>query len=55
VWIDTNRQDKQLVEETFRGVSSPAYIPGPFSDIAENGVCQFVDWYCDTMKQKLSD
>lgn len=55
VWIETNNQDKQLVEETFRGVSSPSYIPGPFSDIAENGVCQFVDWYCDTMKQKLSD
>jgi Rieske 2Fe-2S family protein len=55
VWLDTNDQDKQLVEETFRGVSSPSYIPGPFSDIAENGVCQFVDWYCDTMKQKLSD
>lgn len=55
VWLETNKQDKQLVEETFRGVSSPSYIPGPFSDIAENGVCQFVDWYCDTMKQKLSD
>lgn len=55
VWLATNDQDKQLVEETFRGVSSPSYIPGPFSDIAENGVCQFVDWYCDTMKQKLSD
>jgi Rieske 2Fe-2S family protein len=55
VWLATNDQDKQLVEETFRGVSSPSYIPGPFSDIAENGVCQFVDWYCDTMKQKLND
>ncbi|MBQ0757052.1 MAG: aromatic ring-hydroxylating dioxygenase subunit alpha [Amphritea sp.] len=54
VWLATNNQDKQLVEETFRGVSSPSYIPGPFSDIAENGVCQFVDWYCDTMKQKLT-
>jgi Rieske 2Fe-2S family protein len=54
VWLATNDQDRQLVEETFRGVSSPSYIPGPFSDIAENGVCQFVDWYCDTMKQKLS-
>jgi Rieske 2Fe-2S family protein len=54
VWLATNTQDKKLVEETFRGVSSPSYIPGPFSDIAENGVCQFVDWYCDTMKQKLN-
>ncbi|MCZ2722589.1 aromatic ring-hydroxylating dioxygenase subunit alpha [Marinomonas sp. 15G1-11] len=55
VWVDTNNQDRELVEETFRGVSSPSYIPGPFSDIAENGVCQFVDWYCDTMKAKLSE
>ncbi|MEH6578458.1 MAG: aromatic ring-hydroxylating dioxygenase subunit alpha [Amphritea sp.] len=55
VWLATNDQDRQLVEETFRGVSSPSYIPGPFSEVAENGVCQFVDWYCDTMKKKLSD
>ncbi|WP_163830815.1 aromatic ring-hydroxylating oxygenase subunit alpha [Spartinivicinus ruber] len=55
VWLATNDQDRQLVEESYRGVSSPAYIPGPFSDIAENGVCQFVDWYCDTMKSKLTD
>ncbi len=54
VWLATNDQDKKLVEETFRGVSSPSYVPGPFSDIAENGVCQFVDWYCDTMKKKLN-
>ncbi|WP_067098987.1 aromatic ring-hydroxylating oxygenase subunit alpha [Marinomonas atlantica] len=54
VWLATNDQDRQLVEETFKGVQSPAYKPGPFSDIAENGVCQFVDWYCDTMKKRLS-
>lgn len=54
VWMATNEQDRQLVEETFRGVSSPSYIPGPFSDISENGVCQFVDWYCATMKKKLT-
>jgi glycine betaine catabolism A len=55
VWLATNDQDRQLVEETFRGVSSPSYIPGPFSDLAENGVCQFVDWYCATMQKKLAD
>ncbi|OMH36262.1 aromatic ring-hydroxylating dioxygenase subunit alpha [Motiliproteus sp. MSK22-1] len=54
VWLATNDQDRQLVEETFRGLRSPSYVPGPFSEIAENGVCQFVDWYCDTMKSKLS-
>lgn len=54
VWLATNDQDRRLVEETFQGTSSPSYVPGPYSDIAENGVCQFVDWYCDTMKKKLS-
>lgn len=53
VWIATNRQDKELVEESHRGIRSPSYTPGPFSDIAENGVCQFVDWYCDTMRARL--
>jgi len=53
VWLATNTQDKQLVEESYRGIRSPSYTPGPFSDIAENGVCQFVDWYCDTMKSRL--
>ncbi|WP_298723122.1 aromatic ring-hydroxylating dioxygenase subunit alpha [uncultured Oceanisphaera sp.] len=55
VWLATNNQDRKLVEETFQGTGSPSYIPGPYSDIAENGVCQFVDWYCDTMKKKLND
>ena len=53
VWLATNDQDRELVEETFQGTLSPIYQPGPFSDIAENGVCQFVDWYCETMLQKL--
>ncbi|WP_261844904.1 aromatic ring-hydroxylating oxygenase subunit alpha [Aliamphritea ceti] len=53
VWLSTNDQDRELVEETFRGTGSPSYTPGPFSEIAENGVCQFVDWYCDTMKTRL--
>ena len=55
VWLATNEQDRQLVEESFQGNGSPSYIPGPYSDIAENGVCQFIDWYCDTMHKKLSD
>ncbi|MBD8120427.1 aromatic ring-hydroxylating dioxygenase subunit alpha [Pseudomonas lutea] len=54
VWIATNDQDRVLVENAQVGVNSPAYEPGPFSDIAENGVCQFDDWYCDIMQQRLS-
>lgn len=49
VWLATNDQDRRLVEGTQAGVTSPTYEPGPFSEIAENGVCQFDDWYCETM------
>ncbi|MDH4564106.1 aromatic ring-hydroxylating dioxygenase subunit alpha [Pseudomonas sp. BN411] len=55
VWIATNDQDRRLVEGAQAGVSSPAYEPGPYSEIAENGVCQFVDWYCTTMISRLAD
>ena len=53
VWLATNDQDRRLVEGTQAGVSSPTYEPGPFSENAENGVCQFDDWYCDTMLTRL--
>jgi len=55
VWLATNDQDRKLVEGTQAGVISPAYEPGPYSDLAENGVCQFDDWYCETMRRKLGD
>ncbi len=55
VWVATNDQDRRLVEETQRGVSSPAYVPGRYSDISEYGVSQFIDWYCDTMRQRLAN
>ncbi|MEQ6292166.1 aromatic ring-hydroxylating dioxygenase subunit alpha [Vogesella sp. GCM10023246] len=55
VWIATNDQDRGLVEGTHAGVTSPAYQPGRYSDVAENGPCQFDDWYCDTMKSRLAD
>lgn len=54
VWWATNDQDRKLVEGTHAGVSSPAYEPGPYSDLAENGPCQFDDWYCETMHRRLA-
>lgn len=54
VWIATNDQDRELVEGTHAGVLSPAYQPGRYSDLAENGPNQFDDWYCHTMQQRLS-
>ncbi|MFJ4156136.1 aromatic ring-hydroxylating dioxygenase subunit alpha [Pseudomonas sp. NPDC089752] len=55
VWIATNDQDRVLVEGTQVGVTSPTYEPGPLSATAETGVCQFVDWYCATMLDRLQD
>ncbi|WP_424933298.1 aromatic ring-hydroxylating oxygenase subunit alpha [Amaricoccus macauensis] len=49
VWIATNDEDRRVVEDNQQGVNSPAYAPGPYSQIQESGVIQFVDWYCDTM------
>jgi ferredoxin-NADP reductase len=54
VWNETNLQDKQLVEENQRGVNSTAYSSGPYSPIHEDGVAQFVDWYCDFSLKALA-
>lgn len=53
VWIATNDQDMRLVEETQRGATSPAYEPGPFSEVQEDGCIKFVDWYTSTMMRRL--
>lgn len=54
VWMNTNDEDRQVVEENQKGILSPAYEPGPYSTIQEEGVIQFVDWYCDTMTTRLA-
>ena len=36
-----------------RGVTSPAYEPGPYSPTEEEGVEQFVDWYVQRMRTHL--
>jgi Rieske 2Fe-2S family protein len=54
VWNATNDQDRRIVEENQRGVSSPAYEPGPYSPVHEGGVTQFVDWYCNFTERAIS-
>jgi stachydrine N-demethylase len=49
VWSATNSQDAALVERAQRGVSSPAYRPGPYSPAEEEGVIQFIDWYVNRL------
>jgi Rieske 2Fe-2S family protein len=45
VWDKTNQQDRWLAENNQRGVNALSYRPGPYSEIAEQGVIQFVNWY----------
>ena len=54
VWIATNDEDRQVVEENQLGILSPAYEPGPYSPSQEEGVIQFVDWYCNLMTRRLA-
>jgi Rieske 2Fe-2S family protein len=53
VWLATNDQDRRVVEENQIGINSPAYEPGPYAPDQEDGVIQFVDWYCRTMRGGL--
>ena len=53
VWIATNDEDREVVETNQLGVSTPAFVPGPYSDYWESGVIQFVDWYADAMERAL--
>lgn len=54
VWLATNAQDAELVERNAAGTRSPAYEPGPYSDLHEAGVIQFIDWYCGALERHLA-
>ncbi len=54
VWMQTNDQDRRIVEENAFGIKSPAYEPGPYSELHEGGVMQFVDWYCRNVETRLT-
>ena len=49
VWRATNDQDRTLVARTQLGVSSPAYVPGPYSP-TEGQVEAFVNWYVGRLR-----
>ena len=55
VWTETNDEDRRIVEENAFGIRSPAYEPGPYSELHEGGVIQFVDWYARFMEPRLSE
>ncbi|GGB41826.1 (2Fe-2S)-binding protein [Roseibium aquae] len=54
VWLHTNDEDRRIVEENQRGILSPAYEPGPYSELQESGVVQFVDWYAQSLQRGLT-
>jgi len=53
LWLTTNNQDIELVENNQRGVNSIGYVPGPYSEEAEALVGRFTDWYCAEAKRAL--
>jgi Rieske 2Fe-2S family protein len=55
VWTETNDQDRRIVEENAFGIQSPSYEPGPYSEMHEGGVIQFVDWYTRFMEPRLAE
>ena len=52
VWNATNAQDAAFVAETQRGVSSPAYLPGPIAP-SEYMVQLFHNWYAEQLRTQL--
>ncbi len=54
VWMETNEQDRRIVEENAFGIRSPAYEPGPYSELHEGGTIQFVQWYADFLEPRLA-
>jgi glycine betaine catabolism A len=53
VWTATNEQDAAFVAETQRGVSSPAYLPGPIAP-SEYLVERFHTWYTERLRAELN-
>lgn len=52
VWVATNEQDAAFVSRAQLGVSSPAYVPGPYSP-TESQVEDFVTWYINRLTAHL--
>ena len=51
-WQLTSEQDWSLCEQNQRGVSNPAFVPGPYSSEREYNVLAFVQWYLERMTER---
>ncbi|WP_172331889.1 aromatic ring-hydroxylating dioxygenase subunit alpha [Mangrovicoccus sp. HB161399] len=54
VWVATNDEDREVVENNQRGIQSPAYQPGPYSETHEGGLIQFSDWYAGALVRGIT-
>jgi Rieske 2Fe-2S family protein len=52
VWRATCEQDWELCENSFAGIKSVAYEPGPFSEVTEGSVEAFLQWYLDQLAEE---
>ncbi|WP_084499972.1 aromatic ring-hydroxylating oxygenase subunit alpha [Brevibacterium album] len=50
VWHKTNAEDAELCERAQLGVSSPAYVPGPYAP-TETDVDAFCVWYIERLRE----
>lgn len=55
VWTETNDQDRRIVEENAFGIRSPAYEPGPYAEVQEHDVMEFVHWYARLIEPRLTE
>jgi Rieske 2Fe-2S family protein len=55
LWLTTNNQDIELVENNQQGVNSVGYTPGPYCEEAESLVIRFTDWYCESAARYLEN
>jgi Rieske 2Fe-2S family protein len=51
-WQLTSEQDWSLCERNQRGVSNPAFRPGPYSREREYNVLAFVEWYLERVAER---
>ncbi|MGJ9422736.1 aromatic ring-hydroxylating oxygenase subunit alpha [Aeromicrobium sp. CF3.5] len=53
VWRHTNEEDAAFVARAQRGVSDPAYVPGPYTE-TERQVDSFVTWFTTRMREEMA-
>jgi len=53
VWTATNDQDAVFVARAHQGITSPAYLPGPYGP-TEYQVEAFINWYVTRLRAHLS-